>query len=191
MDGWARRNVYCAAFALVWALAGCSEGTAPTIAPSADGASLPAVASTMQARLQARVTPNGFARTAWGITQVAAATSESMCLWVADTAERRQRGLMHVTDLGAADGMVFVYPEPTTSRFWMKNTPLPLTIGFYDADGAFLDAFDMTPCTTANCPTYPTAANFVYAVEAPQGSTLASLMTTGSALVATDTGCDG
>ena len=50
-----------------------------------------------------------------------------LCLWLAATAEQRQRGLMGVTDLGAADGMVFVYDAPRTSPFWMRDTPMPLT----------------------------------------------------------------
>ena len=34
-----------------------------------------------------------------------------------------------------ADGMLFVFPEPTSSGFWMKNTLVPLSIVFFDSRG--------------------------------------------------------
>lgn len=77
---------------------------------------------------------------------------------------------MHVTHLGDADAMAFRYDAPTTASFWMKDTVLPLSIAFFDADGAFLDVFDMEPCESDPCPSYPTPADFVVAVEFEQGA---------------------
>ena len=51
----------------------------------------------------------------------------------------------------------------------MKNTVMPLSIAFFDQGGTYLDAFDMAPCTADPCPVYPTPANFVNAIEVPQG----------------------
>ena len=76
---------------------------------------------------------------------------------------------MFVTDLGGADGMAFRYESPHSGTFWMKNTVLPLSIAFYDPDGAYLDAFDMEPCMADPCPTYPTPDGFVIAIETYQG----------------------
>ena len=53
---------------------------------------------------------------------------------------------MGVTDMGGADGMVFLFDEPSTSAFWMRDTPMPLSIAFFDADGSFVSAADMEPC---------------------------------------------
>lgn len=51
---------------------------------------------------------------------------------VADTAEKRRWGLMYRTELGADEGMLFVFPEERNQLFWMKNTPLSLDIIFMD-----------------------------------------------------------
>jgi uncharacterized protein len=56
-----------------------------------------------------------------------------------------QRGLMERRDLGADEGMLFVYPRPTTMSFWMHNTPLPLDIGFFDARGELKEVHAMFP----------------------------------------------
>ena len=46
----------------------------------------------------------------------------------------QQRGLMGRRDLGEDEGMVFGYPAPQQMRFWMRNTPSPLDIGFFKPD---------------------------------------------------------
>jgi uncharacterized membrane protein (UPF0127 family) len=114
-----------------------------------------------------------------------------LCLWLADDGDLRARGLMFVTDLGGADGMLFRYPGPTTAAFWMKNTVMPLSIAFFDESGAFLDAFDMDPCTADPCTTYPTPPDFVDAIEVPQGGLEALAMTPGSVLQVSDLPCGG
>jgi uncharacterized membrane protein (UPF0127 family) len=96
----------------------------------------------------------------------------ALCLWVAETADQRQRGLMGVTDLGPADGMVFVYDGPATGQFWMFGTPMPLSIAFFDDDGAFVSTTDMEPCVSgpaAACDRYSAAGPYVAAIEVPQG----------------------
>jgi uncharacterized membrane protein (UPF0127 family) len=37
---------------------------------------------------------------------------------------------MYRRDLGANAGMLFVFPNESDQRFWMKNTPLPLDMVF-------------------------------------------------------------
>ncbi len=88
---------------------------------------------------------------------------------VASTSEQRQQGLMHITDLGALNGMVFVFEEDTSGGFWMKNTLIPLDIAFFDVDGKFVDGFAMEPCTTADCPTYRPGGSYRFALEMPAG----------------------
>lgn len=56
-----------------------------------------------------------------------------------------QRGLMGRKDLGEDDGMVFVYPAPQQMSFWMKNTPTPLDIGFFKADGTLGEVYPLYP----------------------------------------------
>lgn len=51
---------------------------------------------------------------------------------VAETAEERRWGLMYRNELGADEGMLFVFPDERNHSFWMKNTPLSLDIIFMD-----------------------------------------------------------
>jgi len=51
---------------------------------------------------------------------------------VADRMETRQRGLMERQSLPADHGMLFVYPAPRILGFWMRNTPIPLSIAFIE-----------------------------------------------------------
>ncbi len=56
-----------------------------------------------------------------------------------------ERGLMERTALGADDGMVFVYRQPLQMSFWMRNTYVPLDIGFFDATGELREVRQMYP----------------------------------------------
>ena len=91
----------------------------------------------------------------------------------ADSPAERERGLMGRTSLGASDGMVFVFgdvsEDPVTDRFWMKDTQIPLSIAFWDADGSILAIHDMDPCAADPCPTYGAQAPYVGALEVNQG----------------------
>lgn len=95
---------------------------------------------------------------------------QQLVVGIADTSELRQRGLMFVENLGDLDGMLFIFEQDSTGRFWMKNTLIPLDIAFFDADGAFVDGFVMEPCTTANCPKYGPDGTYRYALEMAAGT---------------------
>jgi uncharacterized membrane protein (UPF0127 family) len=133
--------------------------------------------------------PEGFERVRATVTEPDGTECE-LCLWLADDNDRRRRGLMFVTDLGAADGMAFVYPAPHSGSFWMKNTPLPLSIAFFGPSGSYLDAFDMEPCTAAPCRTYPTPDDFVVAIETVQGGLADLGIVPGSTLDLTGEPCE-
>lgn len=45
---------------------------------------------------------------------------------VADEFEEQRIGLMHRTALPDQSGMIFTYPTPVSTAFWMKNTLIPL-----------------------------------------------------------------
>ncbi len=92
------------------------------------------------------------------------------CVLHASTPEQRQRGLMTLTDLKGYPGMLFSYDEDTQNGFYMRNTPLPLSIAWIAADGAVVSTADMAPCADVDgCPGYAPAGPYRYAFEVPQG----------------------
>jgi uncharacterized protein len=92
------------------------------------------------------------------------------CAMLAETPEQHQRGLMGRTDLGGYDGMLFRFSADTRTSFYMKDTLLPLSIAWFDADGFFVSATDMEPCPDdVGCPTYGATAPYRYALEVAKG----------------------
>lgn len=85
---------------------------------------------------------------------------------VADEPAERERGLMFREGLAPDTGMLFVYPEARERHFWMKDTPLPLSIAYLDAAGRVVHLADMTPQSTESVPSLQPAA---YALEMSQG----------------------
>ena len=108
------------------------------------------------------------------------------CLLVADSEDLREQGLMGVTDahLAGYDGMLFVFEGDSNNGFWMKDTLIPLSIAFADADGAVVGTADMAPCPagTASCPITRPGSPYRYAVEVPPGALDDVGLTSGSSL---------
>jgi uncharacterized membrane protein (UPF0127 family) len=92
------------------------------------------------------------------------------CVLVADTGDERAQGLMNVTDLQGFAGMVFVFDEDVTSQFFMRDTPMPLSIAWIAADGSLVSTADMDPCLDGgDCVSYPADGPYRFALEVPQG----------------------
>lgn len=163
----------CAALALSVvgsiAVAGCSsDGTSDG---RADGVSVSDTAAPTVA-----TEPDGFSTIGAVVTDADGEQCE-VCLWLADTADERARGLMGVTDLGAADGMLFRFDEPTSGSFYMFQTPTPLSIAWFGSDGELVGSADMSPCVDGpaeDCARYSPGDEYEIAIEVFQGD-LASL----------------
>ena len=64
---------------------------------------------------------------------------------VAHTPESRSKGLMQRTSLCPDCGMLFVFDKPYQHTFWMRDTPLPLSIAFIADDGTIINIEEMQP----------------------------------------------
>jgi hypothetical protein len=77
-------------------------------------------------------------------------------LEVADTPQERAVGLMRRESVPPGTGMVFLYDEPSTGRYYMFDVPIPLRAVFV-REGEVVSTVVMPPCELddpAACPTY-------------------------------------
>jgi uncharacterized membrane protein (UPF0127 family) len=91
----------------------------------------------------------------WAAVAFPQGTGKSLCklilkgqsLWVevARSEEEQSRGLMFRRHLGWNEGMLFAYEREKILTFWMKNTPLPLSIAFLDHRGKIVDIQRLEP----------------------------------------------
>jgi uncharacterized membrane protein (UPF0127 family) len=89
------------------------------------------------------------------------------------TPASRSLGLMN-RRRAPADGMLFVFPEETYGGFWMKNTLVPLTIAFFDAQGKRVRKLSMKPCRQESCPIYSPGRRYRFALELRASDTRAA-----------------
>ena len=125
-------------------LAEAFAGGASVIAAVAAATALLAVAASTA---PPPVTPTGFDLGRIELTDAAGAV-RILPVWIADTDAELQRGLMGVTELGRADGMLFVFDATADWRFYMWQTLIPLSIAWFAEDGTFVGAAEMVPCTS-------------------------------------------
>lgn len=81
--------------------------------------------------------------------------------------DEMERGLMGRRDLERDEGMLFVYARPQRLSFWMRNTPTPLDIGFFDSSGMLEEIYPMQPFDETPIPSRSTL--LLFALEMKQG----------------------
>ncbi|MBC7545902.1 MAG: DUF192 domain-containing protein [Candidatus Sericytochromatia bacterium] len=86
---------------------------------------------------------------------------------LAITAPEQQQGLMNRTSLPTDQGMLFVFPVPKLQGFWMKDTRLPLSIAFIDANKRIVNIADMMPLDEMTI--HRSASAVPYALEVNKG----------------------
>lgn len=94
---------------------------------------------------------------------------EILSVEIAATEKAREKGLMYRTSLAEGTGMLFIFPKPMRLRFWMKNTLIPLSIGFFNTDQLLLNVVDLNPPQGDNIPEGYSLGPAQYVLEVPQG----------------------
>jgi uncharacterized membrane protein (UPF0127 family) len=157
---------------LRWAIAGLLViGGLAFLAVGANGPKDPTLKAADGAVNLKRTPFGNFGEVAFRIEGGTAQATAARCALLAETAAQQELGLMNRTDVGGYDGMLFRFPTDTTVAFYMKDTPLPLSIAFFDGSGQFVSTADMAPCIhQATCPTYGAARPYRWALEVPQGA---------------------
>ncbi len=91
---------------------------------------------------------------------------------LADTTEKRAKGLMFRESLAKDRGMLFTFPEPQHWTFWMKNTRIPLDIIWMDGTKTVVHVERNVPgCsrTDESCPQYQPGQAAMYVLEVAAG----------------------
>lgn len=95
--------------------------------------------------------------------------NEILNVEIAKTYTERARGLMGRESLNDGEGMLFVYPKAERLVFWMKNTLIPLSVGFFDEKKILLQILDMDLPIGNELIKYRSRARARFALEVPQG----------------------
>lgn len=93
-------------------------------------------------------------------------TVSTLQIELANTDVKRAQGLSGRTSLPPESGMLFDFGKDVETPFWMKDTTIPLSIAFIDANGRVLAVKEMKPLDPN--PVTP-GARYRYAVEANRG----------------------
>ena len=85
---------------------------------------------------------------------------------IAVTEEEQGYGFMNRKKILEGTGMLFLFEKDKIARFWMKDTPTPLSIAYIDYKGTIRDILDMTPYSLSEV---VSSVAVRYALEVPQG----------------------
>ena len=91
----------------------------------------------------------------------------ALAVEVASNRDGHMCGLAFRDHLPADHGMLFAFGSDRILAFWMKDTYMPLSIAYLDADGRILEIHQMEPRDTAR--RYVSTVPARYALEVNQG----------------------
>lgn len=134
---------------------------------------------------------DGFGRVSFSIHAAGGPlTPAQRCALMATAEAQRQRGLMGARSLDGFTGMLFRFEQDTQTGFYMKETPMPLSIAWFDAAGGFVGSTDMEPCLgQLSCPSYYAPRPYRFALEVPAGGLTELGAGPGSHLAVGTSGC--
>jgi uncharacterized membrane protein (UPF0127 family) len=104
------------------------------------------------------------------------------CALLADTPPARARGMTGRRDLAGYQAMVFRFSSDSTTPFFNKGVPIPLSIAWFDAAGVLVGTADLAVCPVT-CPTFAPVTPYRLALEVPRGGLHRLGVSTGSVLL--------
>lgn len=88
-----------------------------------------------------------------------------LCVELALTKAEKAKGLMYRRKLTDTDGMLFIWKKEEKRCMWMKNTFIPLDLGFFREDMSLIEMKNLFPKSTKSvCSSEPAK----YALELPK-----------------------
>ncbi|MEP6888179.1 MAG: DUF192 domain-containing protein [Nitrospirales bacterium] len=106
------------------------------------------------------------------LVQISTPNGATIQAEIADTTEKRAKGLMYRDSLAKDRGMLFTFAEPQLWTFWMKNTRIPLDIIWMDGKKRIVHIERNVPTcsrTDDGCPQYQPNDNAMYVLELAAG----------------------
>jgi uncharacterized protein len=86
---------------------------------------------------------------------------------VADTPQTSANGLMFRDSLPEDHGMLFIFDEPETASFWMRNTKIRLSIAYIDSTARILEIKSLKPLDET--PVASASGKVAFALEVNEG----------------------
>lgn len=132
---------------LASALIGCRKDGPGAASPDASHPIVPVAAAAKTAPADASLPPvaaRGQPQGKLPTVKLWAGTN-SISAEVASTLNQIRTGMMWRTNMAEMEGMLFAFPAPQQANFYMRNTLLPLTCAYLDAEGMILEIYDMKP----------------------------------------------
>ncbi len=90
-----------------------------------------------------------------GLGTIGTPNGKTILVEIADSPDKRMKGLMFRPSMAPDRGMLFQFPERGDHTFWMKNTLIPLDIFWLDESGTILHMETNVPICTRkddSCP---------------------------------------
>ncbi len=107
--------------------------------------------------------------------------------YVADDNTERAAGFQYIcAKIIDASTILFVWPQPVSARFHMRNVEAPLDIGFFDDQGRLFSILSMQPQGDGDSGLYGPPQPFQYALEVGQGFFAGQNLSAGKSRLAID-----
>lgn len=104
------------------------------------------------------------------ITLTSGRTTKKLTAEIAESEDQHERGLMFRKSLAKDYGMLFIFKDEMIRNFWMKNTIIDLSIGYFNKEKKLIDVQEMKAVSSilqTDIPSYPSRGLAQYALEMP------------------------